>query len=227
MYCARSDDGGQTWEVDQVEGARYPRNVVVEEDGTVLFLMTTGAPAWNLQLCRSADGGRSWEFSGGEVAWREEDRCLIDEVSAIRLDDGTILAALRREIPGCSGEGFEDTMVTRSTDDGRTWTTPERLTNTAEVHVYLTKLSDGRILATYSNYHVPYASCAIVSTDDGRTWDRENLVMLSLSADLYVGWAATIEMPDGSLLTSYAATTYLNQPPDTTTCEIVRWRLPE
>jgi len=227
MYCRRSEDGGQTWEICQVEGASYPRNVILERDGSLLFMRPAGAPEWNLQLCRSTDGGRTWAFSEGQVEWDEKDRSLVDEVSAIRLDDGTILAALRRQIPGCHGEGFEDTMVTRSEDDGKTWSEPERLTNTAEVHVYLTKLSDGRILATYSNYHVPYASCAIVSADGGRTWDRDNLLMLSISADLYVGWAVTLEMPDGSLMTSYATTTYLNQPPDTTTCEVVRWRLPQ
>jgi len=227
MYCARSEDGGTTWEVFQAEGASYPRSVIVEADGSLLFMRPTGAPDWNLTLCRSDDGGRTWSFSQSEVPWRDGDRGLFDEVAAIRLDDGTILAALRREIPGCEGEGFEDTMVTRSEDDGKTWSTPEQLTSTAEVHVFLTKLSGGRILATYSNYHLPYSSCAIVSADGGRTWDRENLVMLSMSADIYVGWAVTLEMPDGSLITSYATTTYLKEPPSTTTCEVVRWRLPK
>jgi len=99
-------------------------------------------------------------------------------------------------------------------------------TNTAEVHVFLTKLADGHVLATYSNYHLPYASCAIVSADGGRTWDRDSIVRLSVSADLYVGWAVTLQLPDDSLMTSYAITSYLKEPPDSTTCEVVRWRLP-
>jgi len=199
--------------------------VLVDRDGSLLFLRPAGTPEGALQCCRSTDGGRTWSFSVGEVAWEERDRGRFDEVSVVRLDDGTLVAALRREIPGCTGEGFEDTMITRSRDDGQTWSKPERLTNTAEVHAYLTKLSDGRLLTTYSNYHLPYASCAIVSADGGRTWDREHPVILSLSADIYVGWAVTLEMPDGSLMTSYATTSYLKQPPDTTTCEVVRWRL--
>jgi len=226
MYCARSEDSGKTWNVSEVEGARYPRSVIVEKDGSLLFMRPAGAPDWNLQLVRSDDGARSWTFSEGSVPWRDADRGSFDEISAIRLDDGTILAALRREIPGCKGEGFEDTMITRSEDDGKTWSKPDRFTNTAEVHVFLTKLADGRILATYSNYHLPYASCAMLSSDGGRTWDRDNIVRLSLSADIYVGWAVTLQMPDGSLMTSYAITSYLKEPPDTTTCEVVRWNLP-
>ena len=226
MYCARSEDAGKTWQVAQIEGARYPRNVIVEKDGSLLFMRPTGAPDWDLQLVRSTDGGRTWGFSVGKVLWRDADRGLFDEVSAIRLDDGTVLAALRREIPGCQGEGFEDTMITRSEDDGKTWSPPDRLTNTAEVHVYLTKLADGRILATYSNYHLPYGSCVITSSDGGRTWDRENVIQISLSADLYVGWAVTLQLPDHSLITSYASTSYVKEPPNTTTCEVVRWNLP-
>ena len=225
MYLARSEDGGRTWDDGTLPGARYPRNVVVEENGSLLLLRPT--PEWNLQLCRSEDAGRNWSFSEGAVDWDEKDKNLFDEVSCVRLPDGRLLAALRREIPNCQGEGFEDTMSTHSADNGRTWSRPVRMVNTAEVHVYLTRLSDGRILATYSNYHLPYSSCAILSADGGKTWDRESLVQLSLSADIYVGWAVTLELPEGDLITCYATTTYVAEPPDRFTCEVVRWRLPD
>lgn len=224
MYIARSDDAGRTWESCLLERAKYPRQVVVEDDGTVLFMMAD--QDLNLTLARSTDAGRSWDFATGTVAWADADKGHFDEVTALRLRDGTLLAALRREIPGCEGEGFEDTMITRSEDDGRTWSAPERMVNTAEVHVCLTQLADGRLLATHSTYHLPYGARAILSTDQGRTWDLEHPVDLSISADLYVGWPVTLQLPDGDLITSYAGTTYLEQKPDTTTCEVVRWQLP-
>ncbi len=167
MYCARSEDGGDTWQCQAIQGARYPRNVIVEDDGSLLFFRPAGEPDWNLSACRSADGGRTWRFETGAVAWHDADRGLFDEVSAIRLDDGALLAALRREVPRCTGEGFEDTMITRSEDDAKTWSPPVRMTNNAEVHVHLMKLADGRILATYSNYHLPYASCQLAYNSRG------------------------------------------------------------
>ena len=96
---------------------------------------------------------------------------------------------------------------------------------TAEVHAYLTELRDGRLLATYSNYHLPWGSFAIVSKDSGKTWDLDHPIQLSLSADFYVGWPVTLQLSDGSLITAYAATTYYKEPPDHLTCEVVRWRL--
>ena len=224
MYVARSRDAGKTWHAGQIEGRRYPRNIVVEADGSLLFLRPN--PGLNLELCRSVDNGQSWSFSEGILDWRPEDKHTFDEVSTLRLDDGTLIAALRHEKPGCHGEGFEDTLITRSTDDGRSWAVPRPMVNTAEVHVYLTKLGSGSILATYSNYHLPYGVCAIQSADGGHTWSSEQPLQLALSADLYVGWPVTLELPGGDLLTSYASTSYVKEPPDTTTCEVVRWRLP-
>ena len=98
------------------------------------------------------------------------------------------------------------------------------MTPNAEVHALLTELQDGRILATYSNYHLPWGVCAIVSHDEGVSWDLEHPVQLALSAGYYVGWPVTLELADGSLLTCYASTTYLEQPPERYTCEVVRWR---
>ena len=228
MLNARSADGGSTWEVDQAFEVKYPRSLTVEADGSLLLCGSVDASDWNMNVCRSTDGGRSWRVEEGKIAWRKEDRARFDEVSAVRLYDGTLLAALRREIPGpTSGEGFEDTMLTHSSDNGRTWSTPWRLSNTAEVHAHLTKLANGHILCTYSNYHLPYGSSAIISRDGGRSWNGDRPVLLFHSADLYVGWAVTLQLPDGSLITSYASTTYVRQPPDTTTCEVVRWRWPE
>jgi len=226
-YIARSEDGGRTWEIRRPDFDKYPRNILIEDDGSLLFMGSTGWPDWDLRVFRSTDGGRTWTESLGKVSWDAKDKDLFDEVSVVRLDNGALVASLRREIPGMRGEGFEDTVITRSADNGKTWSTPVRMTGTAEVHVYLTKLSDGRLLATHSNYHLPYGVKAIVSSDGGKTWDHDNPVQVSLSSDLWVGWPVTLELPNGDLITSYAATTYWKESLDKTTCEVVRWRLPK
>ncbi len=246
----RSTDGGHTWETDSIEGDDYPRNVIVEADGSLLMVRALekmredisdetvaiaipvkGGP--NLRLDRSRDGGRTWEFSEGIVDW---DYCTWGEMSCIRLKDGRLLATMRNQIPGTEGEGFEDTYVTDSSDDGKHWSKPWRMGNTAEVHAYLTELDDGRILATYANYHLPWGVYAVISEDGGKTWDIENSIELALSADFNTGWPVTLQLLDSSLITCYGSTTYLQAdyytndymklPADKQTCELVRWHLP-
>jgi len=208
-----------------------PRNLIVEPDGTLLMVRVLRS-GWihkesgskDFQLCRSKDHGKTWSFSVGEVDWECSE---FGEISAIRLRNGRMLAAVRRQLPGTTGEGFEDNMITESNDDGKHWSRPVPMTANAEVHAYLMELSDGRVMATYANYHLPYGACVILSPDGGRTWDLDNVLQLSMSADIYVGWPVTIELPDGRFITSYASTTHHLEPPLHYACEVVRWSLPE
>ena len=228
---ARSEDGGRTWEVSMIKGNDYPRNFIVEPDGSLLMI-TALKPDWrnqgngspDLLLRRSKDSGKTWVRSEGVVDW---DYTRFGEVASIRLRDGRLLAALRRQIPGTTGEGFEDTYLTESRDNGITWAKPWPLTTTAQVHAYLTELHDGRLLCTYSNYHVPFGVSAILSYDGGITWDRDHTIRLATSNGYWVGWAVTLELPDHSLITSYATTAYPKQPPDMFTSEVVRWNMPD
>ena len=84
----------------------------------------------------------------------------------------------------------------------------------------------GRILTTYSSYHMPWGVFAVTSSDAGKTWDLGRPVQIALSAGYWVGWGATLQLPDAHLLTSYASTSYWRQEPDKFTCEVVRWHLP-
>ena len=56
--------------------------------------------------------------------------------------------------------------------------------------------------------------------------DLDNPVQLALSADVYAGWPVTLELPDGSLITSYASTSHYKESPDHHCCEILRWSFP-
>lgn len=228
VFVSRSADGGRTWTTVTVPGTDYPRNLLVEPDGALLMIRALD-PAWwnekagspNLEMCRSTDGGKTWTFSEGAIDW---DYRAFGEVSSVQLNSGNYLAALRRQSPGTSGEGFEETVLTESSDGGRHWSTPRKLSEIGEVHLHLLRLRSGRLLATRSNYHLPFGVCAVTGSEDGREWDWNHPYQLAISAGFNVGWPITIELPD-SLITVYGATTYLQQPPYETTCETVRWRL--
>ena len=231
-YTFRSRDGGRTWEEIQVDEGEsrypYPRNIIVDKDGSFLYLRDDGI---DIETCRSADGGDTWSFSVGKVDWDPKDMDIITalfaEIGVLRTDDGRLLATLRREPPLTGGEGFEDTFIACSTDDGKSWSRPWRASDTAEVHGYLTELADGRILMTYASYHLPYGPIAVVSSDGGKTFDRDNPIQLAISSNCYAGWPVTLQLEDGSLITSYATTIYAEKDLPRSACEVVRWRLPK
>lgn len=243
MATYRSNDGGVTWETILLDGQQIPRNLIVEADGSLLVVRALRSGYWqhlydqagkpytpspDLELLRSTDGGRTWSRREGKVAW---DNTRFGEVSAARLLGGRLLASLRSNPSGTEGEGAQVTYLTESTDDGATWCEPWVMTNTAEVQVQLLRLGAGRLLATYTNYHLPFGVCAVTSDDGGRTWSYDRIIQLAVSADAYTGWATTIELDGGELITSYMITAYLNQPPEPagaerSVCEVVRWRLP-
>ncbi len=243
MFYHRSADGGRTWDTGSIDGPGKPRNVLVEPDGSLLMARPRCsaylhrlyslqgrpfAPSPDLELSRSADGGRTWQSTTGRVAWQVT---TFGEVSIARLPGGRLLASLRTNPPGTEGEGQQVTYLTRSDDGGATWCAPWPMTNLAEVQVNLLVLRDDRLLATYTNYHLPFGVCAVVSDDGGRTWSFDAPVQLALSADCYTGWPVTVELDDGVFITCYMITAFLNEPPDPkgvqrSVCEVVRWRLP-
>ncbi len=232
----RSADGGVTWSKETLDGNRdYPRNLFLDKDKSIVFMRCSavrfefeeelaekGNPT--LEINRSIDGGRTWSRCTGVI--KDWDYPGFMEVASLRLPSGRLVAALRHQPSGTKGEGFENTLLTWSSDNGTTWTRPVQVSGTGEVHFHMTLLEDGRLLATYSHYHLPYGVCAMLSADEGETWDRDNIFQLALSADYYTGWGATCQLPDGGLITSYASTPYLCEPPDTTVCEAVSWRIP-
>ncbi len=236
MWVCRSTDGGRTWDKSLIAGKGYPRNVLVEQDGTLLFIRPQDSKSF--ELCRSSDHGKTWTFSQGLIDWRPEDISGFSEVSVLRLKSGILLAALRHRRPaatsgsaprGHRGHALAKTMATVSHDNGETWSTPRPLTNTGEVHGNLLQLSDGRIMASYVNYHQPFGVCVILSEDDGKTWDTDHRLQLSFSAVTATGnngWPVTLELDDGKFLTCYANNAYAYDDPPTVTCETVQWELP-
>jgi len=229
-YVFRSTDAGRTWRKLDIDEGKfsypYPRNIIVDSDGSLICLRPRGA---GITLCRSADDGQTWTFLVGKVDWDPEGERYAGrfaEIGVARLADGRLLASLRVEFPRTMGHSFEGTYVTTSADNGKSWSRPRYISNAGEVQAYPTQLADGRVLLTYTHYHHPFGVAAMVSADGGRTWDRDRPIQLALSADDETGWAVTLQLADGSLITAYAITLYSEKDPPTTACEVVRWRLP-
>lgn len=247
-FVSFADDKRNKYEVSAA--MRAP---IMHKDGTLSFMRCIGTPegfategykpsncrAW---LIHSSDGGRTWkERSNVSIPWEDPFPFFI-EADFVRLPDGRILASSRfewnaplkgKQLPYPPGAMRNDhaaghMVLMESSDDGYTWSEPREFLQYSEVQGQLTLLHDGRLLCTYTHYHLPFGVAAVVSYDSGRTWDHTHPIQLALSNGGCTGWATTRELPDGALVTIHALEPYHIEPPSSgrTVCHSVRWQLP-
>lgn len=228
------------------------RSPIHHPDGTLSFMrcVGVGARTWpeaeDLPACRawlihSTDGGRTWDDRTEVRTW-EHCSHLFAEADFARMPDGRILSASRvkwliplegKPLPYPPGKMPNDhaaghMVLLESTDEGRTWSEPREFLQYSEVHGQLTLLQDGRLLCTYSNYHLPFGVAGVLSSDHGRTWDFEHPLQLAVSNPHGSTWPTTRQLADGTMVTLYALTPYDIEPEEKgrNVCHTVRWALP-
>lgn len=241
MPVSRSQDGGNTWTtINLGERRGTVRNLIEERDGGLLMFKgprySGKTPTNEVWLYRSTDQGATWRVAE-KTSWLVSGAAP-EEPHVIELADGRLLAVVRvagthpiNGIPAPPGfEAGDHLLLTESRDRGLTWSTCRDFLGYAKVHGWLTLLRDGRLLCTYATYHHPFGVFAVLSRDLGATWDTQHPIQLAISSDVYVGWPVSIQLPDDSLLTSYATTVWPmfrdGTNTDMSVCEVMRWGLP-
>lgn len=228
------------------------RAPIIHPDGTISFMRCVGtqedtapenyqSPKSKAWLIHSTDSGRTWNDRTPVETW-DDTFPLFIEADFLRLPDNRILASSRMEwlhplkdqpLPYPPGKMPNDhaaghMILSESADEGRTWSPPRDFLNYSEVQSQFTLLADGRLLCTYTNYHLPFGVGAIVSHDLGQTWDTTHRLQLALSNGHEAGWATTRQLDDGSLVTVHALNPYHIEPEESgrNVCQSVRWILP-
>ncbi len=207
-----STDGGLTWSARQdigVDGTEYPFPVVAH-DGTVYnFMMSNWGPGQTgtVQITKSSDGGQTWS-AASNVATAEQPnspmrtgdtfRFFATIYAAVDLNNGSLYVTWT-DSRNFASDGT-DVMYTRSTDGGKSWTQPTRLShdpagvvrdhivpviavgNDSKVHAFWLD----RRLDPHNRFFDSWYSS---STDGGTTWAPDIRVSTS-SQDLNVGLPA-------------------------------------
>lgn len=110
------------------------------------------------------------------------------------------------------GSGFFSTYQSESADGGKSWSKPHALLGKrGGAPAHLLKHSSGVLISAYGYREKPYGIRVMLSTDNGRTWQTDNVIYDS-GADDDLGYPATVELPDGSLLTVFYAHTKESEP---------------
>lgn len=145
-------------------------NILPSRDGSLLttvYGQFAGESKYSNLAVRSDDGGRTWRFLSVVADWRQvpDAREGPDESNTVRLADGRLLCVYR------VGSGT-DYHKSYSSDEGATWTPPERMEGVFSVEPQLVRLDNGLILLSGGR---PGLYLWVCSDGEGKRWERFNL----------------------------------------------------
>ena len=204
-WICRSTDGGKTWsqsktfpEAEEGWGKYIPfGDIKIGEDGalhvscyhgqrkeTAKGMKFISMRSWHL---RSDDDGKSWKPIS-----------IIhpkgNETTLLHLGGKRWLAAARET-------GMD---IFLSEDDGVTWGSPNRVTQTNEINGHLARLKDGRIIVSYGNRIKTGDQLGVLakfSSDEGKTWSDPTRIAFTKTTDC--GYPSTVQRADGRLVTAW------------------------
>ncbi len=206
-YIKISEDYGMTWSEAIRVPVSSPHGPNIRRDGSLIYLgkeMLLADESSNakgkIRAIESRDGGYTWQELGEvpvpDGIYPEN----LFEPHAAELPDGRILGAIRAQNNANIPHELS-IFTTYSSDGGLTWSTPECIgVNGTPPHLLLH--SSGALICSYGRRAVPYGERAAVSRDFGKTWADE-YILDERPTDKDLGYPATAELDDGSLVTVY------------------------
>ena len=238
IYVIRSRDNGETWDAPtmiNIFKGRYPSpygKIVTLDDGALLMTFYTADDFRNVPMprpgplanyaytIRSKDQGRTW----GEVSLLGAG---FDETGLIQTRNKEVLALMRSGPGVAEGTPRQALFLTRSSDRGKTWSPPERITREMEIPADLVELSDGRIVLTHGERNFPMGVHALVSSDGGRTFNLRDRLSLSWFANNRdTGYPSSVVRKDGRVLTLYYQMDDPSRHPESAQCKALIWEPP-
>ncbi len=216
-WVQRSTDGRGTWD-DPIRVAAFaPHGPVQLSDGRLLYLGNDAGDV-NVIAEESTDDGRTWNVIGTVSHPPETAHRGLGEPHLVETAGGRLVGLFR-----IGGVDPGDRFVFQSTSDdgGRTWT-PARATPMLGFPPHAIRLQDDRLLVVYGLRMPPYGQRACLSADGGASWDVEAERFLPPAPNADLGYPASVQLADGSILSVY----YQVDRSGEKTCLMgTRWRL--
>lgn len=205
-----SEDGGYQFGPVHIAPITTPHGPCRMLDGSLLYVgrrfsadnsYDDGARPY-IECWRMEPDGDSWQYVSSIANVADAQSGLIScEPHAIQLPSGKIVVHIRVE--RYRKQGVFTTYQSESTDGGKTFSQPRQLLGDlggAPAHLLLH--SSGTLISAYGYRKAPFGIRMMFSTDEGNTWDTDFVLDAEgQSGDL--GYPATVERRDGSLLTVY------------------------
>ena len=206
-WTRRGLDGGTTWEAPVRHLGSAPHGGIELADGRLLFVGRAMQDDKRIMSVEeSRDDGASWQLIGRVPPNPDDNLNEYYEPHVVETHDGTLVAMFRYHYhEKGNGRRREDMCFLRqaeSRDGGKTWT-PCHTTPMQGYPPHLVCLSNGDLVCVYGRRRPPFGEYACRSRDGGKTWDIENEVRLAAATGGDLGYPASTELADGSILTVY------------------------
>ena len=220
-----SFDGGKTWSVPHRAPVSTPHGPILMKNGTLLYFgkqfpTEMNRPWGEVAAAVSLDYGLTWKEIGTVPLPEGMTVENFHEPHVYEAEDGRLVGMIRHQ----ELHGFADLKIyqTESLDGGKTWSVPV-LTEALGAPPHLLMHSDGPLIMTYGCRREPFGPRVMLSRDEGRTWYAD-LPIRDDAPNTDLGYPATVELGDKSLLTVYYQA--INEG-ENTSLLCSRWRLPE
>jgi len=229
-WVTRSKDGGKTWdrptEIDVCEigyGSPYGKIIALPDQSLLMPIYgeqprrtgeeVKGREDWSY-LFHSTDHGVTWKHYSTIATKR------FNETSVLLLRSGRMIAALRTSAPE------QAVWLAESTNLGKSWSEPVRLTPPRHHPADLIELEDGRVLLTVGQRVGSLGAVALVSDANGKLeWSsRTTLIADATNGDC--GYPSSVALSRDRALTFYYAVGRKGKPDWRTHCGVVEHRIP-
>lgn len=203
-YVMTSDDYGFSWSEPIVVPMTAPHGPNVLSGGRAVYLGKDFRPGEDGQAkiyCYiSEDFGKTWDKVGAVPLPEGHEWWMLHEPHVVELPNGRLLGAIR--VHGRSEAPSDSCYTTFSDDGGKTWSEPKFFGITG-LPPHLMVHSSGAVVLSYCDrLNAPKTERACVSYDGGETWTQD-YVISDRNTFCDLGYPATCECVDGSLLTVY------------------------
>lgn len=210
-----SRDGGFTFGPVEQAPVTAPHGPAAAPDGTLYYVgnpyRTTDGAA-HLQCWHMKESGE-WELMGQipNISETVGGASLLScEPHAVILPHGKLLVHIRVQTaytPGSNHVPYFTLWQSESTDGGRTFSQPRPICEDTLLGAppHLLRLSDGTLVCTCGLREAPFGIRALISRDEGATWSEPFLLYDNGGISLDLGYPASVELRDGSILTVFYA----------------------
>jgi Neuraminidase (sialidase) len=199
-WTRRSTDNGKTWEKPVKQNVSSPHGPIELSDGRLLYVGTAYKDGGKFMgVEQSTDDGQSWQLISSIPLSKEDDITKAHEPHAVELNNGKLLVMFRYN-PSDHSQSY--LRQSESSDGGRTWTSSHK-TDIWGYPPHLVQLKNSWILNTYGVRKEPYGEKACISKDGGKTWETGKEIMISPAMNGDLGYPASLQLDDGSILTVY------------------------